>query len=210
MATRVQLLVEEVLENVEATGAKVKRNRILMALDKAQQEVCQKGMALEGEDKITLGTGKKVYELDINLYRIKSIIEPDIWCRPLEIIENMERWRELVRNRRVTSSHPLYCTVWAGMFRCTPAPSIDGEELAIFGYRLPEKVLTENTKDPEVSAAWDDAMIAFATGRLLKEAPKGPHMVEFEMELDKVTAQSVTRTAAGALKRQHWSDGLGF
>lgn len=211
MATRLEMLLGEVLEALDTASVKnIKKTRILLALDRAQQEVCQKGMALEGDDEIVLGKGQKVYSLDINLWKIRSIKEPGTWTKPLEIIEDANRWKELVRDQSITTRQPLYCMVWAKMFRCTPAPVVSGEKLELMGYRFPDEPLTATTEEPEVGVEWDDAMIANAIGRLLKEPPNGPHMVEFEQELEKVKASNVAHTAAGGLKRQHWSDRIGF
>jgi len=96
---------------------------------------------------------------------IKQFITPTAWTYSLTPIR-YSYWEE-IKKRGLTSTQPLYATIFNNKLILEPAPSTDDEELKIWAtLKSPEEDITKDD-EPELSIEWDEALKFYALWEIL-------------------------------------------
>jgi hypothetical protein len=160
-------ILKKVQMNLHDGGAeRVVESVILRELTRVELEVAAEGCALEDDAVIVLEAGRKVYDLDVNVHKLVEIFEPAGWEKELTVLESAGEYKREARNEWLSSTQPLYALVWNRRLRLHPAPTVSGEEIGLFVYRLPETAAAENA-DPELDTVWDDVLEYGGTARVI-------------------------------------------
>jgi hypothetical protein len=207
---RVDIIMQKVLQSVpDGQKRKTTRFDILNEMNAVQSELCQMYLALKGEEKITLSTGKTDYPLSVNSFRIKEIIEPAEMTYPLEFTHESEQWKEWVRDTSIQAeTQPLKATIWNHVFKITPAPAADlaGKSIQLWCYLLPV-IIMEPGIDPEVDSKWDDCIEWETIFRLTKDKK---YRIMYLNKANELSIKELKEATKGVLRHRHSSDDLGF
>ncbi|GEM_PF-4572945 len=204
---RTDIIISKLVRRLK--GLKVdpmpRTDELLSLLSDAQLEVAQRGLAIKAEITFYTEAAEDVYDLGTKIFRIRKLIEPTTWTTPVEIINNEERWSEIVRSQSLgeVTPQPLYATVWNGRLKFWPTPTVTGEEIEVFLYLLPSRLIDEGT-DPEVDLTWDNCL----EYGVLDDLMGGDWTVKYENELSRLGQQNI-REALAPTRIKHWSE-IGF
>jgi hypothetical protein len=221
MNNRTDILVQKVRNELKDPGGhRVNPSIILSELDAIQLEVAQRGLAIKDETDLTLEKGTDLYDLgggNGTIFRLKGFVRPPSWNDPLEIVNDVRKWDELVSSRNATN-HRLtsvglipptsrQCThamIWNGRLRLFPAPAKTGDQFRVYFYRLPSANLEEG-RDPEVDRLWDNALLWGALGKMVGD----PWASKYEFELERLKQQEMNESGR-PLTVEHFTDNVGF
>jgi len=137
---------------------------------KAQDQIialCQ----FDKEIEILLITGQEDYSLTVStrniIGSIKTIITPDDWNYPIEIVDNAE-WDNIV-NGSYSITQPLYATIFTHKLLLHPVPTSghNGDILKVWAYLNASLTIIGASVEPEIPDYWDDAIEYYTTSKFL-------------------------------------------
>jgi hypothetical protein len=189
---------------------------ILDAMDQAQKDMCQRGLALKHEMEIYLEKDVDLYDLGVKIFQPDSFIYPPAWrsfpdwCYrdgkyDIEVITDLQRWNIINTKVLPSTSHPIAVMVWNERLRFYPSPKVTGEKLYAWLYLNPSQPL-QLGNDPDVNENWDTCL-QFGGLRYLSVPTFND---QYESELSRMGFQQSKEIIGGVHKMENFTDGIGF
>jgi hypothetical protein len=181
-------------------------DELLSFLNDAELELSQRGPTIKDDITFYTDAGEGSYDLGSRIFRIRQLIPPKAWKFPVEVINNEETWKSIVRSDRIprTTAQPLWVTVWDNRLKFWPVPIVTGDEIEVLLFRFPSRAIDE-TNEPECDKTWDNCL----EYSVLDQLVGGDWTARYVAELERLQQQNL-REILSPTKIEHWSNETGF
>ncbi len=203
--SRVDLQLSRALARLKDKGEHgIQREVLLIEMNQVQTDLCRDYLAYKVEMTLTVTATQEQYPLDAAIYKVKEILRPDTWTKPVRIIHESKAWARVKHLSDLSTDQPLFSFTWNRIMSLWPAPLTTGEIINVLVYALPSVALALGG-DPELNVEWDESLML---GTLAKISPDFDDA--FKSEATKIMMQNAKESVNGVMRRAHSSDDIGF